>query len=197
MAKNKFKTEDLLNMDIESMRKMNQKDLSKAVSQLGAIANKRAKRLSESELGTSSALLQYERSGGKITTKGKSWGQLRKEFRRVQKFLTAKTSTIKGAKKFQSEMVERIGGQANEFSQDDWKIFWKTYNDIVDGQDTKIALYRLGSDRLQEMIRDEMTSGNNVEDIIKNAADLAYQYETERDNIVGEIDEKVFDLWEW
>lgn len=182
MAKNKFKTSELLEFTPERVSKLDRKTLSQAVSQLGAIANKRAERLRRHEIGESSALVQYDRSGGKVTVRGKTLNQLRREFTRTQKFLNAKTSTITGAKQVKRDMETRLG--VHNWSKEDWSKYWKAYNIILENEDTMIALYKFGSDRLQELLRDEFISGNEditrvletADEIIQSQIDLESDY---------------------
>lgn len=195
MAKNKFKTSYLLDLNYDAVSKLSKTDLSKAVSQLSAIANKRAKRLADSVYATSSALVQFEKSGGKASAKGKSVNQLRREFARTQKFLNAKTSTIRGAKKVVEETAKRLDVDTSKWTVDDWKSFWKAYDEIKANPESKIALYRLGSTRLQEMIRDELVKGRTYEDIISNANDISYELEQSQLEERLDIDSNLFDLW--
>lgn len=188
MAKNKYKTSDLLAMSFQDMSKLTTQDLKKAVAQLGAIANKRATRLSKSDVATSSALVAFEKSGGKVSVAKKTQSQLRREFARTQKFLNAKTSTITGAKRYQKETSERLG--VKNWNQDQWKTYWNAYEQIVTNSDSQIALYRLGSDRLQQMLRDEILEGVSPETIIETASDLSYEYD--RQTFIDEIEESVY-----
>lgn len=167
---NKFKTSELLEMSYADVSKLDLKTLKKVVSQLGAIANKRAERLRKHEIGSSSALVQFDRSGGKVTVRGKTINQLRREFARTQKFLNAKTSTIRGALKTQREMRERLG--VTNWSKEDWEKYWKAYQTIIENEDSQIALYRLGSERLQQLLRDEFILGRDPTEILEVAEEI-------------------------
>lgn len=182
-------------MDTQTLNTMKQKDLAIAVTQLAAIANKRAKRLSESVYGSSSALVSFERSGGKAGSRGKTFNELRREFARVQQFLNAKTSTIKGAKQVQKETSERLGSETKNWTTEDWKQFWNTYNKIKDSEDTRIALYRLGSDKLQQLLRDQYIQGEEQKTILERINELSLEYDEEEEFTEGQIDESFFDLW--
>lgn len=194
--KNRWKTSYLLNLDYDAVSQLSKTYLSKAVSQIAAIANKRAKRLAQSEYGTSSALVSFEKSGGKAGSKGKSLNQLRREFARTQKFLNAKTSTIRGAKKVVEETSKRLGADTSKWSVEDWKAYWKAYDEIKANPDSKIALYRLGSDRLQQMIRDEVVAGKSYENIIANANDISYEIEQKEMQEQSDVDTDFFNMWE-
>lgn len=189
MAKNKFKTSELLALDVSQVSKLDKNTLKAATAQLGAVANKRAERLRKHEIGASSALVQYDRSGGKVLVKNKNLNQLRREFTRTQKFLNAKTSTITGAKKVRRDMEQRLG--ITNWSSENWNKYWKAYNTILENEDTQIALYKFGSDRLQQLLRDEFISGIDLDDIL-NIADEIISNQTQ---IESDYDYGIFDEW--
>lgn len=190
MGKNKFKTSELLELDPTQVSKLDRATLAKAVSQLGAIANKRAERLRKHEIGASSALVQYDRSGGKVTVKGKNLNQLRREFTRAQKFLNSKTSTITGAKRVKSDMEQRLG--IHNWSREEWNKYWTAYNTILENEDTMIALYKFGSDRLQQLLRDEFLQGNEDINLILETADEIIENVSK---IESDYDYGIFDEW--
>jgi hypothetical protein len=154
---------ELMNLDISDVQRMTRRELAKAVSTLGSAANKRIKRFETKGIETP-ALRGVKRSGGNISTKGKTVNELRAEYVRAKTFLGAKTSTVKGYKTVQKQFEERIGGK---LSEDETKTFWSAYNKLSELEPNFLKLY--GSDRMQQYLRDEMTQhpGSESEDLAK------------------------------
>lgn len=76
-----------------------QKDFRKEVSRLNSMANKRIKRLSESEYKSSPAYQKWLKDGGEyFSIRGKTQSEVWKEYYRVKSFLDSKTSSITGTK---------------------------------------------------------------------------------------------------
>ena len=76
-----------------------QKDFRKEVSRLNSMANKRIKRLSESEFNSSPAYQKWLKDGGEyFSIRGKTQSEVWKEYYRVKSFLDSKTSSITGTK---------------------------------------------------------------------------------------------------
>ena len=94
-------------MDIDEFSSLSKSQLREAVSRLASAANKRLKRLEETNL-TSPATLEVKDSGGKFGTRGKSEIELQVEYRRVSNFLRNKTSTVTGARKLENETRQEL-----------------------------------------------------------------------------------------
>lgn len=119
---------DLLNMDPDELMKMNRKELAKVITNLGNTANRRIKRLEKEDL-ESPALRSIQKSGGRITARGKNLNQLRAEFFRAKQFYEAKTSTVKGWKSTQKETRERLKSQTGvDMSAENEKLFWDVFS---------------------------------------------------------------------
>lgn len=173
MAKNRYKTSDLLSLSWGEVNKLSRKELAVITSQLGAIANKRIKRLQGNKYYKSSAAYHmFERRDiAKISVRGKSINEIRNQFKLAQQFLNAKTSTIKGVKEYRKQVEERLGGKVsgvNEWSEDMWRNFWTSYNKLMELDSGKVIREQLGSNRVQELLRDEMSNGITYKDIMSN-----------------------------
>ena len=94
-------------MSIDEFSHLSKNELRQAVSRLADTANKRLKRMANTEL-VSPAQIEAIDSGGKFSTRGKSEIELQIEFRRVSNFLSDKTSTSKGAKEYMEETRNAI-----------------------------------------------------------------------------------------
>lgn len=91
------------------------KELAKKVSEMARTANKRLDRLEKNHLeGQSAYKAWYDDGGIRFSVKGKNYQQLQKEYWRVQKFLDAQTSTIRGAK----ENMERVAKEVMKLDKE-------------------------------------------------------------------------------
>lgn len=87
-----------------------QKNFRKEVSRLNSMANKRIKRLTESEFSSSPAYQKWLKDGGELfSIRGKSQSEVWKEYYRVKSFLDSKTSSITGTKKVLKNINEYTG----------------------------------------------------------------------------------------
>lgn len=85
--------------------------LKAEVSRLASMANKRLVRLEKNNLTDTPAFkhwLDYQ-GGVKFSVKGKDYNQLQQEMSRLQGFVNAKTSTIRGANTVLKEIAENTG----------------------------------------------------------------------------------------
>lgn len=87
-----------------------QKDFRREVSRLSAIANKRIKRLSESDYTQSPAYQKWLNAGGdRFGIKGKTQQEVWQEYYRVKDYLDSKTSSITGSKEVLKNINEYTG----------------------------------------------------------------------------------------
>ena len=78
----------------------------KEASRLASMANKRIKRLEDKDVKASPAYDRWVRDGSiKFGVKGKDYNELQKEVARMNRFLNAATSTIRGTSKVLKEMA--------------------------------------------------------------------------------------------
>lgn len=86
------------------------KALKAEVSRKASMANKRLKRLEQKGLDSSPAYKKWLESGGqKFSVKGKSYNELQAELARVNQFIDAKTSTIRGVNKVLKDIAKTTG----------------------------------------------------------------------------------------
>ena len=75
-----------------------------------SMANKRLKRMEEQNLTMSPAYKKWVEEGGqKFGVKGKSTQEVRAEVARLNKFLKQTTSTVRGTKKYLTNVAEQVG----------------------------------------------------------------------------------------
>lgn len=172
-------SKELLNIDIADFNKMSRKELSKAVSTLGATANKRLKSF-ETKGIKSPATSALSKSGGKISAKGKNINQLRAEYVRAKNFLTAETSTIKGYKQNQRDVIEQLGLEGvDELTEKQFNKLWQAY-EILKERSPEISNKRFKYSVLQD-IADEIISDGRI-----SARTIADRLDTQLSNIYEE-----------
>ena len=87
-----------------------QKEFRKETSRLISMANKRIKRLENSEFNTSPAYQKWLKDGGeKFTIRGKTQQEVRNEYFRVKNYLDSATSSITGTKRVLTNVAENTG----------------------------------------------------------------------------------------
>ena len=75
-----------------------------------SMANKRLKRMEEQNLSMSPAYRKWVDEGSqKFGIKGKSTAEVKAEVARLNKFLTQTTSTVRGTKKYMSNIAKQVG----------------------------------------------------------------------------------------
>lgn len=88
------------------------KELRAEVSRMASMANKRLNRLENNNLTMLPAYQSWEQNGSiRFSVKGKDYNQLQAEFWRLKNFLDDRTSTVREANAFLSEMAENTGIQ--------------------------------------------------------------------------------------
>lgn len=85
--------------------------LKAEVSRKASMANKRLVRLENNNLTSSPAYQKWVdyQGGVKFSVRGKDYNQLQQELARVNQFIEAKTSTVRGLNKVLKEMAENTG----------------------------------------------------------------------------------------
>lgn len=84
--------------------------LKAEVSRKASMANKRLKRLEQKGLTSSPAYKKWLESGGaKFSVRGKNYNELQAELARVNHFIDAKTSTIRGVNRVLSDIAKTTG----------------------------------------------------------------------------------------
>ena len=196
-------TEEIINLDIEDIQKLNTKQLQRLTTQIVSTANKRVKALKSAGLEDSLILTQMKDFSGRFSSKieGKNkLNRLRNTFSNVRNFLLAETSTVRGYKKYNRETAERIAGNKNmrdpeardfvkryesdiELRRDFWRIYNRlkgTYPDKFSGKGA--------SDRIQNLIRSQMQKMpfstideiyESMEDILNNDNEPEFEYDPE------------------
>ena len=90
--------------------KENLKEAKKEISKLASMANKRLQRLEKANLESSPSYKKWVADGQvKFGVKGKSHNELQRELSRLQNFINAETSTVRGTNNVLKEMAKNTG----------------------------------------------------------------------------------------
>lgn len=111
-----LKIVDILNIDLDTFNKLNEKELRTLTSRLVSAGNKRIRRLEEHDINSPAIQgLGKDNSFSIILPKNikpeQRVNKLREEFARARSFLTSETSTIGGYKKFVKRTKQRIASE--------------------------------------------------------------------------------------
>ena len=164
---------------------LSEKELRSRVRVLADVANKRMKRYEKSsQAGTCAYSYAYENamnSGGQFYTGGKNLNDLRAEYKRVYKYLTAETSTQRGARAVERRTKERLGLPRGT----DMRAYWERYEHAKSNYPQLFELF--GSETLQQRLVEWKESGQgSLDEFLENEM---YEVGSEEDN-----DPDFFDL---
>ena len=178
--------EQLIDLDITDVQRMNRRELAAVVSTLSSAANKRLARLERSDVGElSPAYQQAQKRGQRFSVAGKNVNQLRNEYKAVTQFLKRETSTVSGWKKVRKETYSRIGGDFKSAEQE--KRFWKAYRKLASDEYGAVKSY--GSTETQRLLRQEVVQGGrrSMDDLIETMISrLDEEYEKQQSSLYGE-----------
>lgn len=181
----KMSLKSLTDLSERELSSLSHSDLSKVVSRLSQVANKRLTRLSKNDV-FSSAYEGFRRRGeGRFTTKNKTDFDLKKEFLRVKDFLNMETSTIRGSKSVRREVIQKLKKEHNI------KITNKQYNDFFKVYERLKEVDSIVSNKLMKYnVFEEISNvldGSNIDETVdemRNRLTEIYQKsvgDTERD----------------
>lgn len=120
---------DLLSMNPKDFMKLNERELRLVVTRLSSAANKRL-RAFEQQGETSPAYRQAKEGGTRFGTAGKSFNELRAEFKRVKGFMTAQTGTVGKWKKVRENTIEKLKKQNVNITPQQFDKFFRTYENL-------------------------------------------------------------------
>lgn len=178
---------EILSLEPDKLMKLNKKDLQKITGRLVSAGNKRIRRAREQDI-TSPAFAYVENEGGLFSTKGKTINQLRTEFVRARNFLTAETSTIKGAKKFKSESIALLKKEGVVISSDNFDRIMKLYETLRknDKTITERSLKYNVFKELENIVDDNRTNDDILSEMT-NKINKIYEDEQRRINSNGGV----------
>lgn len=174
--------------------KENLKEAKKEISKLASMANKRLQRLEKANLESSPAYKKWVEDGQvKFSVKGKDHNQLQRELSRLQKFINAETSTVRGANNVLKEMAKNTGikyknlnelrSKADKFFELSSKVeqylrtvddiasaigyqkIWEAINTYTKESKTDLANSETDIDSLVETVSKMLNGANHLEDL--------------------------------
>ena len=196
MAKQRI--EDILNMDVTKLVKMDRRELAKNVSILASAANKRLRRIEKAGETDAFAYAKIMEKHGDFSVKGKNLNELRKEFVQVKGFLQNKTSTVGGWRRFLKEAKKRIdpSGQWQGFENKESRTsYWRAYNRAIERHPS----LRNDSLRVQKIIREiyqdfPLTKEEELDKFIEKKLEKEYVEIEEEINQEDQSDD-FYDVW--
>lgn len=182
----------------KDISEMTRQELAKELRPLAHKVNARIDRLANTKDVVSPAYkAMTEGNGeGKIKIRGKNLNALRHEYARAQAFLNMETSTVSGARRYQRQLVDLLGGEYRQEIID--KIF-ETFHEVQETHPAELQLYdskqlisEIG-DNIQEQIDLYGDSEEAIEDAKEEALKAAM--DEIKSNYFNRIDElkKEFD----
>lgn len=131
---------DILNKEWFDIAKLTEKELKEYNRVLSGAVRKRIKRITESDVEYSPAVEAYEQDNKKL------YGRQREisEFYNMRRFLTRKTSTLRGARSFLNKNIENFGLTKDEYmalTKDEKKEFWADFNRLKEYMNTQGTAY--------------------------------------------------------
>lgn len=164
----KITTEEILQMGVQQLRRLPEKEARKYLSRVFSAANKRVKSLSKLEF-TPTALRHVQSTGiKKFGVKGKESNELWKQYAAVQDLWAQKSGTVKGAREVQKNIF-RLQATMVTLGPEKQHLFWDIYNKIENGEIPGSDVFmkqQFGSDNMQNFIFDEITARRNEDEIL-------------------------------
>lgn len=175
-----------------------QAEFRKEVSRLASLANKRIQRLEASKLTDSPAYQKWVENGGvKFGVKGKTYNQLQSEMARLNRFINAQTSTVRGINSTLKEMAANTGikygtlkelrSKATSFFELASKVeqYLRTVNDMASA---------IGYHKIWEVINEYVErekidlSGaeNNIDELSKMVSELIVQQQNHNATVIDD-----------
>ena len=175
-----------------------QAEFRKEVSRLASLANKRIQRLEAAKLTDSPAYQKWVENGGvKFGVKGKTYNQLQSEMARLNRFINAQTSTVRGINSNLKEMAANTGikygtlkelrSKATSFFELASKVeqYLRTVNDMASA---------IGYHKIWEVINeyverekiDLSEAENNIDELSKMVSELIVKQQNHNATVIDD-----------
>lgn len=189
----KITTNYIKGLTYRDIMSMSEKELKEVIRYGAIVANARIRRLNEAGIQSPAVESVKERRASivrsdyekyRFSAKQDNIYRLRGELQALVRFLNAKTSTVKGAKKHIKETSDRLGIDYDSMSESEREDFWKVYNRIVNDDALHAKATSIWGDSQQVMyhIAQMYDKGLSYRDIVE-AIEREYekQYEVDED----------------
>lgn len=177
---------DILNMSEKRFNKLSEKELKLVVGRLVSAVNKRVRRFEKAGISTP-ATRSLEKSGGKLSVKGKSLNELRSEYARARNFMNMETSTRKGYEKVQKKISETLRERGYDITPNELDDMFEVYNSLLES-DPSISLSKDKYQLMQDIANmpDKLDLSEKVQKAKERYTEL---YEKEQQELNGkEVD---------
>lgn len=170
----KITTEEILQMGVQKLRRLPEKEARKYLSQVFSAANKRIKSLSK--LKYIPTALKHVQSSGitKFGVKGKAGAELWKQYAAAQDLWAQKSGTVKGAREVEKNVFRLIAINTT-FSPKQQEMFWDIYSKVENGEIPGSSIFMkqiYGSDNMQNFIAEEIVAGKTSDEILQHITDM-------------------------
>ena len=163
-----YTVKEILDADIADLKKLSGKELKNVVATLRDASAKRYKRAVEKGELDPAITAFRDKYHGRISVKGRSDAELRKELQKGYYFLNAKTSTSTGRAAVKQALEKATGEQLNRQQTDRlWKAIDKMGELYELGQ--LPAFGSLGSNEVRNYVAKQVAKGHTVDYILKHA----------------------------
>ena len=177
---------DILNMNEKDFNELKLKELKLVVGRLVSAVNKRLRRFEKAGISTP-ATRSLEKSGGKLSVKGKSLNELRSEYARARNFMNMETSTRKGYTEVQKKISDTLRDRGYDITPNELDDMFEIYNSLLES-DPSISLSK---DKYQ-LMQDIANMPDNLdisEKVLKAKERYTELYEKEQQELNGkEVD---------
>lgn len=190
--------EGFLNLDLDTLNKLNQKELKEVTSRLVSVANKRIKRArayaTKNNSSLSPAMRSLPNEDFKFSIKGKNYNEVKHVYSQVRNFLNAKTSTHKGWKEYKEEVQQNLKSKFGNMTEEQSNKFWGGYHKFEERNAGILKSNKDTSDQMMEYLADLVRNNDDLNsDDLQEALDdyLDELYEEEE----AEDESGFSDLW--
>lgn len=144
--------QEFTEIDTDQMNSLDQRQVNDLLKRMVPQANRRLNKLMGMEITPQALYSRLDENDELMPFKQKhsSLGKAKSELRNMQRFFRNKTSTVKGAKEVQTELVARLIGELDsskieyeevlDFNDKyNMSMFWKAYNKLLERKDIVIS----------------------------------------------------------
>lgn len=163
-----YTVKQILDTDIADLKKLTGKELRNVVATLRDASAKRYKRAVEKGELDPAIVAFRDKYGGKISVKGKTDAQLRRELQKGYYFLQAKTSTASGRKAVRQALESSTGVKLTEKQT---KKLWEVVDKMSELYEAGSlpAFGALKSPDVRNYVAQQVSKGKSVDEILRNA----------------------------
>ena len=179
----------LQNLSNRQLTNLTRNELAKVVSKLASAANKRTKRLIQSEVPSPALIGRVERGKVKFSVKGKNVDELKKEYLEVKSYLSSETSTVKGARKVMNTVIDTLKNKKGiEITENQYKDFFKIYERVkeadpyISSQQMKYKVFEAISNKMDYANPDDVIDSviDDLENLYEQSMKESEDYDLSR-----------------